>query len=486
MTPNEGIPPVRHPPWLWLYLVFAAFWVIPGEIATASQDMVLFAGLREISGASPILLRAIPAVELIPAIFLAAGSVVVFVPQLRCWLVERNHPPHRQDPDIQAAMQQFVDRYSAGVEVRLTVGVGDARVYPVGWRRARILVFHSLYLLWKERRREAQAILLHEIAHRRQGEHLILGIGSPFSWLVRVWGVLIVPLAVFPVVILLLNHSIFGTMATTQLIYNLSQPLSIFVFPIAAIWLAEFSADAWAARVCGSEALLAILATAQQTPVKTRWHIPLLDHPPLRLRRAMIATRGSAGPPLASWPATVIPAIAIALATGVPALLVLAWRLSDIPQLMISGTGVALDSATHTMVACMVALWVWPRLSAWWPRIWEPHDSREEAQYKRASTRRSAARSYVRASLLPALLLIGTAIPTPEPPPPNDVDPAFCDRQERVAASHDELAQKFQDLADMYASIHDDAGEARNRAEARGLKEKAKNLRQDMREIGCS
>lgn len=56
---------------------------------------------------------------------------------------------------------------------------------------------------------------------------------------------------------------------------------------------------------------------------------------------------------------------------------------------------------------------------------------------------------------------------------------------EGVAARLDELALKFQHLADTYASVHDDAGETRNRMEARDLKEEVEGLRQDTHETGC-
>jgi len=62
-------------------------------------------------------------------------------------------------------------------QIALYTGHGEmARIYPVGWRTARIAVFRPLPELWRRDRETAQAILLHEVAHRRHGHQFVVGL----------------------------------------------------------------------------------------------------------------------------------------------------------------------------------------------------------------------------------------------------------------------------------------------------------------------
>ena len=97
-------------------------------------------------------------------------------------------------------MQLFVGQHDPSIRLRATTRDDQmARIYPVSWRTARIAVFRPLPELWRRDREAAQAILLHEVAHRRHGDQLVVGLASPLVWLMRIWVPAFVVLALAPV-----------------------------------------------------------------------------------------------------------------------------------------------------------------------------------------------------------------------------------------------------------------------------------------------
>jgi Zn-dependent protease with chaperone function len=435
MSTSRQLPPVSQPPWLWLYLGFAATRVIPSTVNTLREDWAQFDTVQE-QIPDVASLRLLMVAEAVP-ILLILGILVVAFPALRRWLVERHHAPIQpsgEEPgpehELRAQIQGFVDRHAPGVEIRFTSDAGgQARIYPVTWRRARIMLFGGFLKLWVQHRREAEAVLFHEIAHRRQGEHLIAGLGSPFSWLVRLWAAAYLILSVPLVVLLISNHSWLSASAMAQLLYDATTPIGMLIFPVAALWLAEFTADRWAADRHGADVVRQSLALAR--PAKSggvlsrvRRILSVLDHPPARLRRALLSSRHSRTLLLASWPATVVPAFLVSVMTMVPVTLLLGWRASDQPGVIAFGGGVALDSALAMLIASLLLLVSWPLLSTRWPRIWTPSRAQEPGDAVHSSVSRPATKPYLLASVLPAMLILGSLLPAPGMPAPERDTPA--------------------------------------------------------------
>ncbi|MEV5750656.1 hypothetical protein AB0L00_22780 [Actinoallomurus sp. NPDC052308] len=181
------------PPWIWLFLIGYLAIGVPDSIGAWHRQLADYSGHGSVSPAltslaSFTLLKIFAAVELLPVAFLTAGVAGVALPAVRARWVERRSGLVPDDRPVMAEMRRFVQAYAPGVELRATLRPGRlARVYPVGLRRARIAVFQPMAALWRRDRAAAQAVLLHEIAHVRQRDHLIVGLGSPFPWLVRVW-----------------------------------------------------------------------------------------------------------------------------------------------------------------------------------------------------------------------------------------------------------------------------------------------------------
>src|SRR5580704_9601820 len=141
------------PPWLWLWLVGDVAVLIPAEASNERHQIALYTGHGEIApqvtAGTPytlLLLFSILA-GLTCAIFAAAVIATVF--PRRCGrLVERRYEL-TEDPSI-AEMQDFVAQYDPSIRLRATLHDDQmARIYPVGWRTARIAVFRPLSELWR-------------------------------------------------------------------------------------------------------------------------------------------------------------------------------------------------------------------------------------------------------------------------------------------------------------------------------------------------
>jgi Zn-dependent protease with chaperone function len=308
-------------------------------------------------------------------VMLVAGMVVVVFPQVRGRWVERRLMLVADDRPVVAEMQQFVDFYDPSVRLRVSLRADQmARIYPVGWRKARIAVFRPLTVLWRYDREAAQAVLLHEVAHRRRGDQLIMGLGSPFTWLVRIGVPAYLVLVLIPSAVFLVAGA--GEMGsfTAGLAASLAGTIPSLVFlPVIALWLAELDADQQAVRAVGPAAL----RRALQVAAGPRAHVAaramaLLSHPPgrLRLRCAGASPAGSAVL-MAAWPASMAVFV-----------LVLPFVI-DVPlyfsgQLQAGLWEVDVRSVMYLMlvyhlplvIATAVVLLAWPAVAAFWERLW--------------------------------------------------------------------------------------------------------------------
>jgi len=245
-------------------------------------------------------------------------------------------------------MQRFVSSYDPSISLRVTIRSDQmARVYPVGWRSARIAVFRPLPALWHRDREAAQAILLHEVAHRRQGDQLIVGLGSPFVMLMRIWAPAYLLLVLIPATVYLaVGRSILAPFVGVPTVALAAMIPGVIFLPVTALWLAELGADRMPAQAIGSGAVRqALLATAGSRASLVARVLALLSHPPRRLRLRFAAARpaGTAGL-VAVWPA----ALLVWLLVLPVALAVLDLLLAGFPvSLMETG----LREATYTVLA---------------------------------------------------------------------------------------------------------------------------------------
>jgi len=279
-APGRFTGPVPVPAWSWLYLLGLVVG-LPGwgrDLKNRYDDYESLSGPAHLGAPVKLLLVA----WAVPVALLTVGALTVALPGVRRrWVERRFHLTVRPEGEA-LAIQEFVDRHSHGVEVMLSGDGGRyARIYPVGLRRARLGVFAPFIRLWQQDRAAAEAVLLHELAHRRQGEHLVLGLGSPLQALLRLWTVLFLAFTILPVAGLFATHDLMAHPFGAQVIVDATGPVRILVFPVAAIWFAEFAADGWAARLHGPGAVLVALGPVDRRP----WYRRLLgcvDHPPLR------------------------------------------------------------------------------------------------------------------------------------------------------------------------------------------------------------
>ena len=306
------------PPWLWFWLVsylvglpnlIGGFWVpalrdalsgsaAPGESLMASLRLARLAHLAELA---PLL-----------AVFLGIASL--FVPQYRTWRIGRRYDlgPPPETPAM-AEIRAFLSQHAPGLSVRTNPRRGDQLtfVYPLGYRVAGMALFGGMLRLWRRDRPAAEAVLLHEIAHYRQGDALILGAGSPFATLLRLW----LPLQLVAVVLPLLGVWAYDAAqfvvadsaairTATSLTHKLGQLLTLclpglllilaglllwaasaVILPLAGIWCAELSADRFVMDAQGSsEGLARAVAMLAGRTSWRRWLLSQMSHPPVGLR----------------------------------------------------------------------------------------------------------------------------------------------------------------------------------------------------------
>jgi Zn-dependent protease with chaperone function len=404
------------PPWLWLYFLGVAAPSVPGLMADVQADadgIALLVGQLTDSarGAATAVLTGAGLLEFFPALLLLAGIAGVLFPGVRGRFAERRHRLAPDDGPVMAEMTAYVRRHAPAVELRL----GErhdrlARVYPIGWRAARVAVYPPLLRLWHHDRAAAHAVLLHEVAHLRQGDHLIVGLASPFVWFVRIWSVALTVLVLVPVTFYAVTGGPGTGAALAALLYDAAAVPIGLILPVAGLWVAELGADRLALQEVGPDALRRALGPR---PARRRPITRLLDgltHPPLRLRRwAADRWPGGTAAVAALWPAAVV--VRIAAITVVQALLYLLTG-ATWPESLSATAGAVqagLAAAQVTLLEMIVLLVNWPLLAPVWTRIWTP---------VRAVRHRFA--PYLLSALIPGALMTGGLAGAPSGDPGAD------------------------------------------------------------------
>jgi len=205
----------------------------------------------------------------------------------------------------------FVHEHAPEIEVKGNLLRTDhlAFVYPLGYRKRAMALFGGVVRLWRSDRKAAEAVILHEVAHGRNGDVLIVGAGSLFTTLVRyipLLGILSLLISVPAYSISMVGTLDVGDVAAALLRlvpklwpYLLVAMMATLLAPVTAIWCAEFNADRFAVQVQGTNApLVSVLDKLPQRASWWRWLIFRITHPPDRMRKWTITKTGGLARPI--------------------------------------------------------------------------------------------------------------------------------------------------------------------------------------------
>lgn len=371
-------PAVAVPPWALLWLAVFAL-AVPGLVRDWWARYVELTaagswGPELAATTSFAILRALTTLGLLPAAVITVGLLAVAVPPLRAAVVERRLRLTAPPRPVLAEIEEFLRAHGATVEVRANLARQDrlARVYPAGGRRARLAVFGPLVALWRRDREAAEAVLLHEVAHVRTGDHLVLGLGSPFLALIRLWvlaWLAAVPLAAWAVAV-----QPAGAMMIAQVLVLLGAVPRLVLLPVGALWLAEFAADRYVVEAGRRDGLLRALALqGGHGGHANRWRraSTLLSHPPVALRcRAVDAGPARTAALLASWPLLVLAQLTVIVAFAVPAYRLTGMSGADVATVVLAHSGGYLLDSQQIWGPAVLLLLAWPAVARAWTRWW--------------------------------------------------------------------------------------------------------------------
>jgi Peptidase family M48 len=235
----------------------------------------------------------------------------VLTPQLRAKYLEKKHRLKQDLTGLPQDLTTFIHQIAPELQIRVNLKMPiPPFVYPLGYRKAAIAIFKPIILLWeskdKERRHEAEALLLHEIAHYQHGDALVAGEGSFLDIALNWWLLVFLIVGFLPMTIMWTEQAI-NFMQSTRgsggaqelmetltifvpgglliLVEELLQTLSLILLPIMAFWCIEFSADqAVLSTVHLSEELINGLAQFHSPKNWIQWLFAMATHPPKDLR----------------------------------------------------------------------------------------------------------------------------------------------------------------------------------------------------------
>lgn len=357
------------PPWLWFYLTACLLVGAPGQLSDWIRQATEYWSLMAHSplGAARtagIVLGVASIAHLFPVLILFGGTASLLVPGLRGRRVERRHDLRVSDNPVIEEIAAFVRRHDPSIEIRFSESTRMlARVYPVGWTKARIAVFLPMTILWRADPEAAEAVLLHEIAHRRQRDHHVVGLASPFTWLVRVWGPIFVLVGLLPIALYATLGGPAAPLLAGQLLVHATVVPRMLLLPVMALWLAELSADRLAVRQRGADALVRALGRERALPHdRLRRVSGLLTHPPIGLRRKVAEGRfhGLTGLAVA-WPATLVVRLALVSAVAFPAFMLTGedagTAITHVFRSIVEG--LAFDRLTLAGSTVLLVVWPW-------------------------------------------------------------------------------------------------------------------------------
>jgi Zn-dependent protease with chaperone function len=273
-----------------------------------------------------------------PFVVLSAGLALVLVPAFTERAILRRTRLKPLGVPQGAAMVEiisFVRRHAPTVEMTANLArtTDLAIVYPTGYGSSAIGLFGGMVKAWRNEPAVARAILLHELAHHRQGDALFVNAGSPLVQAVRTLPALILVSVILNGVWIIRNTlqlyggwSGIGVRAAnlgleqTEFLLQVVGPgliqtapslflmalapmlhmLSVLIPLIAALWCVEFNADRFALAAEDDRADFLRWLNATPKPRNPyRYVMQRLSHPPKRLR-VWLARNAE------SWPANIV------------------------------------------------------------------------------------------------------------------------------------------------------------------------------------
>jgi Zn-dependent protease with chaperone function len=294
---------VSLPPWLWVWLVVYAV-SLPEVMNTARFQLRKLTGIEvDFGGETLFFTRFSYLPTFLVALTVLAGILTVFLPAMRRAYLERRFRL-TASPSISPALKEidsFIHVHAPNIELKGNLLRTDqlAFVYPLGYRTTAMALFGGLVKLWRSDREAAEAVVLHEIAHYRNGDTLLVGAGSLFTSLIRY-----LPLITFVSLVIAIPARSISWMATQALSYewNLVTPALLLqivalwiyvmfylvvalILPVIGIWCAEFNADRFAVKAQESPNALIRVLQSQRNTSRWRWLVFRFTHPPDRARQ---------------------------------------------------------------------------------------------------------------------------------------------------------------------------------------------------------
>jgi Zn-dependent protease with chaperone function len=410
------------PPWPWFWLIIyilglptifsligsdlSSLFTPAPEAATGDLFPFVYALTQQATAIGEILLY----------LALLLGVLSLLFPPLRTGFLERRYqltlPDKLPATTLQITRQtlmevsSFVRRVALDLSIKYSVSArplpGYAFVYPIGYRKMGMALSGALLARWRDNRPAAEAILLHEIAHYRQGDAYIVGTGSLVETIIRSWPLLyavffFIPLLLFFIIeqisiaqtVLPLQpylqtglapylHSLV-TIDLPFLLISLFSSLfwtgSLYIIVLMSIWCAELNADRFVADTMQSPtALLAAMEHHAPSSLR-RWIFSELPHPPASIR-SRIARRSQETGGLA------LLLLLFPAAWLIRAVFLLGWVLFQELPLLYNGASMSyvlavLGISAVNYLEAPIVLWIaicalfllWPLLARYWERF---------------------------------------------------------------------------------------------------------------------
>ncbi len=294
------------PPWLWIWFILYLY-TFPDQIGLLKENLgAFFFSTDPIYSEITLVNRfkLINAPYWIPSVFLFFGALSVFFPQLRKKNLEKKYNLTDKYQSVPAIIEieNFLKIHAPELRIKanLLSSSEEVFVYPLGYRKTGIAIFGKFIKSWRSDRESAQAVLLHEIGHYRNGDVLILGTGSLFEFVVRHSVSIILFFSLIQIILGLIDitdssshNMLIGVFLPINIITDpiiiLFQTLAFFTLPIAGIWAAELNADRFmlTSKVNSTSSSLKSMERLRKEKSLKQWLFSQVTHPPNSFRRWM-------------------------------------------------------------------------------------------------------------------------------------------------------------------------------------------------------
>ncbi len=180
-----------------------------GEAGAADQRLteVGLAPTALTHGAQLISFMVPAVIDALPWLVLSIGIVLTAFPAVRRKRLEQHFGLEELPPDYPSAAvdfcRHFLRLHAPNVELRVALRNPrlSALVYPLDYRSRALGVGGRLLKLWRQDCAAAEAVLTHELAHVRQGEDWLLGLGSPLETAIRLWPLYLLVFVLMPILV---------------------------------------------------------------------------------------------------------------------------------------------------------------------------------------------------------------------------------------------------------------------------------------------